>query len=131
MSYPEIASARRVLLVEDNSDCRRALSLVLSALGYEVRSMADGPSGLREALDWRPDAVVSDIGLPGLDGWQLAERVRGRLGGAVVLVALTAYGSASDLERSRQAGFDAHLVKPAEPDELDRLLRGPLEKTPG
>lgn len=118
MEHAEIASARRVLLVEDNADSRDTLALLLAAYGFEVRATGDGRSGLCEASEWRPDCVVCDIGLPGLDGWQLAEQVRGRLGRGVVLVALTGYGSREAFERSRRAGFDAHLVKPADPTEL-------------
>jgi two-component system, sensor histidine kinase len=122
MDHPEGAPARRVLLVEDNPDCRSTLSLLLKVYGYEVRAASDGRSGLREAMEWRPDAVVSDIGLPGLDGWQLAPLLRACLGGGAALVALTGYGSAGDLERSRLAGFDAHLVKPADIKELVAAL---------
>src|SRR5262249_11807483 len=80
-------SAGRVLVVEDNDDVRESLCLLLSLSGYEVRKAADGAEGVRQALEWQPDAVVSDIGLPGLDGWELGRRVRAGLGRAVLLVA--------------------------------------------
>jgi two-component system, chemotaxis family, CheB/CheR fusion protein len=99
----------------------RALSL-LTLCGYEVHDAADGPSGLAEVLAWRPDAVVSDIGMPGMDGWALAERVRAQMGTAVLLIALTGYGAPDDVERSFRAGFDAHLTKPADPKRLLGLL---------
>ncbi|MFO0846693.1 MAG: response regulator [Gemmataceae bacterium] len=113
---------RRVLVVEDRPDCRDTLSLLLSVLGYEVRAAPDGPSGLSEAQAWQPDCVVCDVGLPGLDGWQLGPRLRACLGGDAVLVALTGYGTEEDRERSRLAGFNAHLVKPASPPDLVAAL---------
>jgi two-component system, sensor histidine kinase len=116
--------ARRVLVVEDNPDSRESLALLLSLHGYDVRASADGPDGLAEALAWRPDAVVADIGLPGMDGWTLAEQLRARVGADMLLVALTGYGSPDDVARSMGAGFDAHLAKPADPERLLGLLAG-------
>jgi two-component system, sensor histidine kinase len=113
---------RRVLLVEDNPDGREFLAMLLRLWGYEVEVAGDGPEGLRKALDWRPRAVLLDIGLPGLDGWQVARRLREQEGRAVLLVALTGYGREEDEARSRRAGFDAHLTKPADLMELRRLL---------
>jgi CheY-like chemotaxis protein len=113
---------RRVLLVEDNPACRETLALLLTIHGYEARAAPDGTSGLSEALAWRPDAVVADIGLPGMDGWELAERLRAQLGERLFLVAVTGYATAEDQERSRRAGFDHHLVKPADPAALLNLL---------
>jgi CheY-like chemotaxis protein len=108
--------------VEDNPDTRESLCLLLSLSGCEVRQAADGAEGLRLALGWRPDAVVSDIGMPGLDGWQVARRLRRALGPGVLLVALTGYGQDEDRRRSQEAGFDHHLNKPADPRDLLRLL---------
>src|SRR4051794_1185491 len=96
----------RVLVVEDQDDVRESLLLLFSCRGYESRGAADGEEGLRLALAWRPEVVVSDIGLPALDGWRLAEQVRRQLGGAVLLIALTGYARESDRRRSLQAGFD-------------------------
>jgi CheY-like chemotaxis protein len=118
------AARTRVLVVEDNDDARESLCLFLSLSGFEVREAADGPDGLAQALEWRPDVVISDIGLPRLDGWALAEQVRSRLGAAVFLVALTGYATMSDRRRSLDAGFDAHLAKPADPEVLLGLLAG-------
>ncbi|MFO0842198.1 MAG: response regulator [Gemmataceae bacterium] len=112
----------RVLVVEDHAASRAVLGVLLDYHGYEVRTAPDGPSGLDEAVRWRPDVVVSDIGLPGLDGWELAARARARLGGAVLLVALTGHNGPGDRERSLQAGFDHHLPKPADLGALLRLL---------
>src|SRR5262245_5802306 len=112
----------RVLVIEDNGDTRESLCLLLSLAGCEVRDAPDGTEGLRLALDWRPDAVVCDIGMPGLDGWEVARRVRRALGGAGLLAALTGYGQDEDRRRSLAAGFDHHLNKPADPGELLGLL---------
>jgi CheY-like chemotaxis protein len=122
--------APRVLVVEDNDDARESLCLVLAAHGWEVRAAAGGAEGVRLALDWRPDAVVSDIGLPGLDGWELARRLRAALGAAVRLVALSGFSRPQDCRRSLEAGFDAHLAKPAEPEDLLALL-GPARRRGG
>jgi CheY-like chemotaxis protein len=116
------AGPPRVLVVEDNHDARESLCLLLSLSGFEVREAADGAEGLRQALEWRPDAVVSDIGMPGLDGWELARRLRAALGAAVRLVALSGFSRPEDYRRSLGAGFDAHLAKPAEPEDLLALL---------
>jgi CheY-like chemotaxis protein len=113
---------KRVLVVEDAGDARRTLSLILSLSGYEVRSTADGPSGLSEGLSWDPDAVLCDIGLPGLDGWELARRLRARLGAGPLLVAVSGYSTPDDVGRSQEAGFDTHLAKPAHPEAILRLL---------
>jgi CheY-like chemotaxis protein len=115
----------RVLVVEDQDDVRESLLLLFSCRGYQSRGAADGEEGLRLALSWRPEVVVSDIGLPALDGWRLAEQVRRQLGGAVLLIALTGYATMSDRRRSLQVGFDAHLAKPADPEALLSLLGGP------
>jgi two-component system, sensor histidine kinase len=113
----------RVLVVEDNTDAARTLSMILRLKGHEARSAHDGPSGLAEALSWRPDGVVCDIAMPGMDGWELGARLRAELGPSAVLVALSGHCAADTVERSLKAGFDVHLVKPVDPDELDRLLR--------
>jgi CheY-like chemotaxis protein len=111
-----------VLVVEDNDDTRESLCLLLSMPGWDVREAADGPEGLRLALEWRPDAVVCDIGLPRLDGWELGRQLRRALGAGVLLIAVTGYGKDEDRQRGLAAGFDHHLNKPAEPGELLRLL---------
>jgi CheY-like chemotaxis protein len=116
-------ASRRVLVVEDNSDSRRSLRVLLELWGYAVAEAADGPAGLDTALDWRPQAAVVDIGLPGFDGYELARRVKDALGGGTLLIALTAYGRPEDRRRALQAGFSHHLTKPADPQELHRLLQ--------
>jgi PAS domain S-box-containing protein len=118
------AGARlRVLVVEDNRDAADSLKLLLDLLGHEAKAAYTGPEGVRLAQDWSPDVVVCDIGLPGLDGYGVARQLRLHPGTAQArLVALTGYGSDEDRRRSRQAGFDYHLTKPADPDALAELL---------
>jgi two-component system, sensor histidine kinase len=114
--------SRRVLLVEDNPDGRTMLRLLLELYGHIVEEAADGLDGVEKALAWRPEVAVVDIGLPLLDGYEVARRLKAALGGRVVLIALTAYGKPEDIRRAFEAGFDYHLTKPADVEELLRLL---------
>jgi signal transduction histidine kinase/DNA-binding response OmpR family regulator len=114
---------RRVLIVDDNMDAARSLTMLLEMGGHEVRCCYDGQAGLAEAETFRPDAVLLDIGLPELDGLEVARRLRAmELSPRPTLVALTGYGQADDVRRSREAGFDHHLVKPADPQMLAAIL---------
>ena len=113
---------RRVLVVEDHPDTRESLRTMLRGWGHEVEVAGDGAQGLAKALGWRPEVAVLDIGLPRLDGYQVARRVRPAVGGEVRLIALTGYGAAEDRQRAFAAGFDHHLTKPADPEELRRLV---------
>jgi signal transduction histidine kinase/ActR/RegA family two-component response regulator len=117
--------SRRILLVEDNPDGRATLRLMLQLWGHQVDEAADGVKGLQKALATRPEIAVIDIGLPGLDGYQVARHIRTELGRGICLIAVTGYGQPHDRERSMEAGFDAHLVKPVDPDELHDLLVAP------
>lgn len=122
----------KVLVVDDNLDGATTLSMLLELSGFEAESVHDGPSALRAAMEFRPDAVVLDIGLPGLDGYQVARRLRSspELTG-MVIIALTGHGQDADRERSRQAGFDHHFVKPTDPSTLcDVLARYAASRPP-
>jgi PAS domain S-box-containing protein len=120
----------RVLLVEDNLDAAGALVELLRMWGHPVETAHDGVAALRVARETRPEIVLLDIGLPGMDGYEVASRLRATSGfGALRLVALTGYGQEADRRRSRLAGFDHHLVKPVDLDLLRELLRG--EENPG
>ena len=120
---PERAKARRVLIVEDNTDAREMLRDFLVHVGHEVYEAEDGPTGVETALRLQPDMTLVDIGLPLLDGYEVAQRIRADPAGSpLLLLALTGYGSTSDQERAQKAGFDRHLTKPLDLDELDRLL---------
>lgn len=113
------ADRRRVLIVEDNADGRELLRSLLELEGHDVDDAADGAAALRQALERPPDVALIDIGLPGLDGYEVARRLRqGPRGEAMLLVALTGYGQPQDRRRAADAGFDAHLVKPVEERRL-------------
>jgi two-component system OmpR family response regulator len=104
---------RRILLVDDSVDAAEAMSMLLETLGHEVRTMHDGPSALAMVDDFAPDVVILDIGLPGMNGYELAREMRARPNTKTALmIALTGYGGESDRQKAREAGFDHHLVKP-------------------
>ena len=115
--------ARRVLLVDDNRDSRESLAQLLRLWGYEAETAADGPAALVSARSLRPDAIVMDIGLPGMDGYELARRLRQmRELDDTLLIALTGHGDDEARRRSEAAGIDHHAVKPAQLMELRELL---------
>jgi PAS domain S-box-containing protein len=120
----EAGAARAVVLIEDNEDARETLRALLEDDGHHVEVAADGPSGLARAEAMRPDVVLVDLGLPGMDGYEVARRIRAWPGEEPLLVAISGYGQADDRRRSREAGFDAHLTKPVAPDHLTRVLAG-------
>jgi signal transduction histidine kinase/ActR/RegA family two-component response regulator len=117
------ARPRRVLIIEDGPDARRALGRLLEIWGHRVEVAEDGTRGVERAIASRPDVALIDIGLPGLNGYEVAKRVRQVLGDKIRLIALTGYGQPDDQERTRSAGFDQHLVKPVNPRLLARLLQ--------
>jgi PAS domain S-box-containing protein len=128
---PQPPSGRRlrILVIEDHRDAAESLRLLLELMGHEVAVAHTGPEGVQEALRWQPEVVVSDIGLPGLNGLEVAAELRRhRETQAARLVALSGYGTEEDRSRSRQAGFDFHLCKPADPAELLSILD--LGRTP-
>jgi signal transduction histidine kinase len=113
-----VAGGCDVLIVEDNPDSREVLQLILRRSGHRVEAVGDGLAGVERALAKRPDVMVVDIGLPGLDGFGVARRVREVHGGAVYLIALTGYGQPEDRRRALDAGFDVHLTKPIDVDAI-------------
>ncbi len=126
----DAATPRRVLLIEDSRDAREMFRLILENAGHEVYEAESGNRGL-ELLDAEnPDVAIIDIGLPDLDGYEVAKRIRERPNGrAMLLLALTGYGFPDDYERSTEAGFDHHLVKPVDPSTVARLLSGPAPRS--
>lgn len=117
------ASPLRVAIVDDNRDAANSLALVLKMSGHDVRTAYDGEDGVMLATDFRPDVVLLDIGMPRLNGYEAAQAIRRKdWGGGVTLIALTGWGQESDKQRSSEAGFDHHLVKPVDPDALLDLL---------
>jgi PAS domain S-box-containing protein len=115
--------ARRVLLVDDNADAVDSLAVLLRHRGYLAHTATDGAGALTLAETIRPDVIVLDLGMPQVNGYDVARTVRRRPGGAdILLIAATGWGSKEDRRQTREAGFDAHLTKPLNPDELIRLI---------
>jgi CheY-like chemotaxis protein len=120
----ETSKPIRILVVDDNQDSADSLGLLLQLLGNEVRIAHDGLAGVNLANEFQPRVVLLDIGLPILNGFEAAERIRQQpWGKEAVMIAVTGWGETVDRQRSKKAGFDYHLVKPVDPDVLTRLLQ--------
>ena len=116
-------TSRRILVVDDNADAAQSMALLARSWGHEVATAADGTEALAVAKGFRPDTALIDIGLPGMDGYELAHQLRQVLDGqGLQLVAMTGYGRSEDREAAHAAGFDIHIVKPADLEELRRVL---------
>ena len=116
-------AGKRILVVEDNRDSADSLRLLLELSGHEVAVAYSGHDGVQAAEQYQPDVVLCDLGLPGLDGYGVARRLRDNPTTATArLIAVTAYGHDEDRRRSHEAGFDLHVVKPVEPAALGKLL---------
>ncbi len=122
---PSAGPSRRVLVVDDNEDAADLLADALRGYGHEVAAAHDGPSALRLAPQFQPEVALVDLGLPVMDGFELARRLHALPGlSGMRLVAVTGYGQAADRQRSREAGFDLHLVKPVDLEDIAAMLRG-------
>ena len=122
------ARPRKIVIVEDNVDVRDLLRLKLKRLGHTVDAVSDGVSGVAAIVDGHPHMALIDIGLPQLDGYQVASAVRSKLGRDVVLVAVSGFGQPEDKRKALEAGFDDHITKPADVQDIENLLaRYPLE----
>jgi CheY-like chemotaxis protein len=118
-----VPSKLRVLVVEDHADSAETLAVLLRLHGHEVDVAPDGPTALRIAAQNPPDVALLDIGLPGMDGFEVARRLQEQVAGKMpLLVAVTGYGQEEHRRRSKQAGIDLHLLKPVDPEELKQLL---------
>lgn len=118
-----MSKARRVLLIDDNIDAAESLAQLLALSGHDARIAGDGARGLALADDFRPEVVFCDLGLPGMSGYEVAKALRSRpFGRDIVIAALTGYGQPGDREKTAQAGFDAHLVKPVDPSVIESFL---------
>jgi two-component system CheB/CheR fusion protein len=118
-----LAPGSRILIIEDNTDSREVLCALLAHAGFECKSAGNGADGLVLIDEFEPVAAIVDIGLPGIDGLELARRVRaGSKHPDIYLIALTGYGQRGDREMALQAGFNEHLVKPVDLETLGRLL---------
>jgi CheY-like chemotaxis protein len=117
------APRKSILVVDDNRDAADSLAMLLEIGGHEVTAVYSAADALKRASELKPDVIVMDIGLPEIDGCEVARRIRGMpdLAG-VRLLALTGHGRDEDRQRTRDAGFDHHLVKPVDLDELERLV---------
>src|SRR6185312_10940311 len=120
---PQPVSGRRILVVDDNHDSAESLAMLLEITGNETLVAYDGMVALRQAAAFRPDVVLLDLGLPKLDGYEVARRLRARpWGKKLVLVAITGWGQDEDRRHTAEAGFDGHLVKPVDYAALTQLL---------
>jgi CheY-like chemotaxis protein len=117
------AQPLRILIIEDNRDQARTLMYLMELCGHQARVAYTGPEGIHAACAWHPDVVLCDIGLPELNGWEVARTLRHHADTAAArLIAITAYSTEADRRRSQEAGFECHLVKPVDVDILESLL---------
>jgi len=123
------SGARKLILVaDDNRDAAQSMAMVLEMGGYDVSVAHTGEEALQKARDMRPDAAILDIGMPDMTGYELARRLRLEpWGRGLVLMAITGWGQQEDKERARIAGFDRHLTKPVDPDDVERALHALLD----
>jgi CheY-like chemotaxis protein len=118
-----VLAHHRVLLVDDSPDSSEPLSLLLQTRGHETRTAIDGEEALEAADEFRPDCVVLDLGLPRMDGYEVARQLRARpYGSSLILVALTGWAGRDVRTRAADAGFDYHLVKPVNWEELEKIV---------
>jgi CheY-like chemotaxis protein len=123
VSRPRSAKQHRVLIIDDNEDAATSLALLLESEGHDVRTAPDASTGLRLADDFSPEAIVLDIGLPDVDGYEVARLIRQRPAGQTILmIALTGWGQDADKQAARHAGFDFHFTKPVDIDSLLGVL---------
>ena len=122
-------AARRVLVIEDNVDAAESLREVLEFDGHSVQLANNGGDGIAKSLSFRPDMILCDIGLPGLDGYEVARRLRAeKTLASVYLVALTGYALPEDMAKAKEAGFDEHIAKPASLERLEQILASALKR---
>ena len=131
LEYSSPFRKHRILLVDDSVEFAKIFERVVTRLGHDVRTARDGVEGAEAALEFRPDVVLLDIGLPGPDGYDVARRIRDHpWGKGMIIVALTGYGQVIDERRFHDAGFDAHLAKPVDIEVLVTLIgRSPPSQT--
>ena len=131
VDHPPAASRRRVLVVDDNPDATETMSILLKLSGHEIEIAHDGDSALEAAERFKPQVILLDVGLPGMHGYEVAERLRSLPENEnVVLVALTGYGQERDRVRAMEAGFDYHFVKPVDFEKLEAVVNNPSRNTP-
>jgi len=128
---PAAASPRRILVVEDNDDAREMLRDALVLNGHEVSVARDGAGALAAAARTAPEVALVDIGLPDMDGYEVARRLRASVNHRILLVALNGYGQSEDQRRALEAGFDVHLTKPVEAERLEAAIAALGERGQG
>jgi CheY-like chemotaxis protein len=114
--------SRQVLIVEDNADHAQTLGLILELKGHNLQIASDGAAAIEMARRIRPDVVLLDLGLPGVDGFEVARRLKREHGDSVRIIAISAYGTETDRRQSFEAGCEVHLMKPADPRFIESLL---------
>lgn len=118
-----ITGRGRVLVVDDNRDSADSLAMMLALMGHEVQAVYDGQAAVDNATNFHPQVVLLDIGMPRVNGYEAARRIREKFPApSMVLIAMTGWGQEDASARSREAGFDHHLVKPVDPEALEKLL---------
>ncbi|HEX7236866.1 MAG TPA: response regulator, partial [Gammaproteobacteria bacterium] len=121
----EPAAPHRILIADDNADSAESMGMLLRLMGNDVRIASDGLDAVEQAETFQPDIVLLDIGMPRLDGYEAARRIRSQQWGRdTLLVAVTGWGPSDDSEEATAAGFDCHFTKPLDPAELRRLVNG-------
>src|SRR4051794_31217721 len=110
------------ILVDDSIDTARSMARLLSLLGHDVRAVHDGRAAIEAARTHRPDVILLDIGLPGMDGYEVARALRGKGFDETIIIAVSGYGDGAARARSRESGFDHHLIKPVDLDSLAGLI---------
>lgn len=124
-AHPDVDRAvtvRRVLIIDDNHDAAEMMAALVRSMGAEAETAADGLDGIDRVATFEPDMILLDIGMPGLDGYDTCRRIRRENGRHTLIVALTGWGQDRDKARAAEAGFDAHLTKPADPEDIQRLM---------
>ena len=120
----------RVLICDDNEDARQTMSLLVGMERHETRVCPDGPSCVALAREWRPHVGLIDIGMPGMDGYQVARQIRAVLGNEILLIAVTGFAAAEDVQAAKRAGFDMHFPKANDPVDLLDLFRARTSRPP-
>ena len=127
---PNPAVSRRILVVDDNEDSAEALSVLLRLNGHLVESANDGRHALEAAERFRPDVILLDLGMPGMNGYEACREIRKQpWGGGMLLIAQTGWGQDQDRQRTKDAGFDGHLTKPIDQNRLEEILTNLSVKT--
>jgi len=125
-----MSNPHKIFIVDDNRDAADTLGMYFEEKGFEVRVAYDGDDAIREVDEFHPDAALLDIGLPGKDGYEIAQHIRAGIDGDIMLIAVSGYSAAEDVARAKQAGFDCHFGKPANPAMLLSKIEGRLAHAP-